>query len=54
MGTRKDDPYCEHLGREAPSDTHKGYPSFLRVNPIFDWTYEQVWSFIKGFDIPYC
>lgn len=26
----------------------------LRVNPILYWDYEQVWEFIKTFNIPYC
>jgi hypothetical protein len=34
MGSRKDDPYCSHLGEIADSDVHKGYPNFKRVNPI--------------------
>lgn len=38
----------------AQSDTHKGYPSFIRVNPIIDWSYEFVWEFIREFCIPYC
>lgn len=38
----------------APSDTHKGYPSFIRLNPIIFWTYDQVWTFIRDFQIPYC
>jgi FAD synthetase len=36
------------------SDTNKGYPEFVRLNPIIFWSYEQVWTFIKGFQIPYC
>jgi len=39
---------------EAPSDVHKGYPSFVRLNPIIYWEYDQVWTFIKNFRVPYC
>ena len=24
------------------------------MNPVVDWSYEQIWTFIKDFDIPYC
>ena len=54
MGSRKSDPYCQGLDVLAPSDIGKGYPSFVRVNPILNWSYEMVWEFIKGFGIPYC
>ena len=54
MGSRKDDPGCGKLGFIAESDTHKGYPQFKRVNPIIDWSYNFVWTFIKDFSIPYC
>lgn len=42
------------LGMAAPSDTHKGYPEFTRLNPIIDWNYEQVWTFLRDFQVPYC
>ena len=54
MGIRKDDPHCQALGPIAPSDESKGYPPFLRLSPLIDWDYEQVWSFIKDFGLPYC
>ena len=42
------------LEKLAPSDTAKGYPEFMRVNPILEWDYQRVWSFIREFEIPYC
>jgi len=29
-------------------------PPFLRVNPILDWNYGQVWHFLRTFQLPYC
>ena len=26
----------------------------MRVNPILDWSYENIWKFILDFEIPYC
>jgi FAD synthetase len=54
MGSRNDDPHCEHLDHLTESDVEKGYPNFKRVNPIVRWNYYQVWEAIKTLDIPYC
>ncbi|CAN0444424.1 unnamed protein product [Laminaria digitata] len=29
-------------------------PPFMRVNPILDWNYGQVWGFLRLFELPYC
>jgi FAD synthetase len=29
-------------------------PPFLRLNPILDWNYGQVWHFLRTFQLPYC
>lgn len=29
-------------------------PPFMRVNPILDWDYGQVWAFLREFELPYC
>jgi FAD synthetase len=54
MGSRRNDPHCGHLERLAMSDMDKGFPDFIRVNPVIHWTYEQIWMFLKDFSIPYC
>jgi len=52
MGTRRHDPYSSKLRSFSPTD--QSWPSFMRILPILDWTYEEVWDFIKLLCIPYC
>lgn len=42
MGTRRTDPFCEFLTGFSPTD--KGWPQFMRVNPVLDWHYENIWA----------
>ena len=70
IGTRRTDPYCgmfgvlhwvlssigdlitDKLGFRNPTD--QGWPDFVRINPIIDWSFSDVWTFLKRLDIPYC
>ncbi|XP_057338166.1 uncharacterized protein LOC130676155 [Microplitis mediator] len=52
MGIRKDDPGSESL--EPFKDTDEGWPKIMRVSPILDWTYSQIWEFILKHKVPYC
>lgn len=53
IGTRRDDfkGACE-MPPMAPTDN--GWPTFMRVNPILNWSYSQVWDFIRDLQVPYC
>ncbi|XP_074648641.1 uncharacterized protein LOC141904083 isoform X2 [Tubulanus polymorphus] len=52
MGTRRTDPYSETLGHFAMTDAD--WPQYMRVNPIINWTYTDLWTFIRHLEIPYC
>ncbi|TFK87279.1 adenine nucleotide alpha hydrolases-like protein [Polyporus arcularius HHB13444] len=52
IGTRRSDPHGAKLGFRNPTDP--GWPRFVRVNPIINWSYSDVWAYLKRFDVPYC
>ena len=31
-----------------------GWAPFMRVNPIMDWGYTEVWALLRGARLPYC
>uniref|UniRef100_A0A7M5XGI3 FAD synthase n=2 Tax=Clytia hemisphaerica TaxID=252671 RepID=A0A7M5XGI3_9CNID len=52
MGTRRHDPYSSQLKSFTMTDV--SWPSYMRVFPILDWSYAEVWDFLRTFDLPYC
>ena len=52
LGTRQGDPNAHGQGVECPSSA--GWPEFVRLNPIIDWEYSEVWAFLLMARVPYC
>lgn len=52
LGVRIGDPTA--VGQEQFSPSSPGWPSFMRVNPILDWSYRDVWAFLLTCKVPYC
>ncbi|XP_030381574.1 FAD synthase isoform X2 [Scaptodrosophila lebanonensis] len=52
VGSRNTDPYCEHLEPMSPTDN--GWPAMMRLNPLLQWSYHDVWHYIHMYNVPYC
>lgn len=52
MGTRKTDPGCSKLKHFQWTD--RGWPRYVRVHLLRNWSYDDVWKFLRDLDIPYC
>lgn len=53
IGTRKDD-LKPTMTMDTFEPTDKDWPKFMRINPILNWSYSQVWEFIRELNVPYC
>jgi FAD synthetase len=52
MGNRSTDPYSSQLNKFQMTD--KGWPQVMRVFPILDWSYAEVWQVMLALSIDYC
>jgi 3'-phosphoadenosine 5'-phosphosulfate sulfotransferase (PAPS reductase)/FAD synthetase len=53
MGTRRSDGnYFRSMPVEAKTDGD--WPEFMRINPILDWTFSEIWFFVRLLRLPYC
>ena len=51
LGTRRGDPNADS---QVFSPSSKGWPVFMRINPIMEWSYHDVWEFLLLCKLPYC
>lgn len=51
MGVRQTDPSSPRHYYEMSSE---GWPVFLRVYPLLEWSYKDIWYFLKKLELPYC
>lgn len=42
VGTRRTDPHGAALTHFDPTD--HGWPSFMRIHPVIDWHYVDIWT----------
>ncbi|CAF9917673.1 hypothetical protein IMSHALPRED_003716 [Imshaugia aleurites] len=52
VGTRRTDPHGADLAAFEPTD--HGWPAFMRVHPVLEWRYAEVWAFLRHLGVEYC
>lgn len=52
VGVRRADPWSENLAYMQKTD--HGWPDFIRVHPVIEWKYDEVWRFLRLLNISYC
>ena len=54
IGVRRTDPNCAELDLTNATDTAQGWPSFMRIHPLLNCNYAQIWDHLKSNKVPYC
>lgn len=55
LGTRRGDPNCRDPQAFEPSSLSiSDRARFMRVNPIVSWGYNDVWRFLRHYELQYC
>ncbi|XP_034473572.1 probable FAD synthase [Drosophila innubila] len=52
VGSRNTDPYCERL--QSMQKTDSDWPEMMRLNPLLEWSYHDIWHYIHMYKVPYC
>lgn len=52
VGVRRIDPYGAYLNEFQRTD--HGWPDFVRVNSVLEWTTPEIWYFLKATGTKYC
>lgn len=52
MGCRRTDLGCEDLSEMEPCASN--WPPLVRIFPLLEWSYHDIWSYLRSRDLPYC
>ncbi|EAN30823.2 Phosphoadenosine phosphosulfate reductase family protein [Theileria parva strain Muguga] len=52
LGTRRVDEGCSSLSEIEPGNSDEF--KFLRINPLLNWSYHDIWNFLLFFQLDYC
>lgn len=52
VGMRRTDPHGTNLTNFDPTDS--GWPDFMRIHPVVDWRYAEIWAFLRHLQLEYC
>ncbi|KAL4912306.1 hypothetical protein BDW62DRAFT_25400 [Aspergillus aurantiobrunneus] len=52
VGMRRTDPHGAKLKWFDPTDS--GWPDFMRIHPVIDWQYAEIWAFLRHLKLEYC
>ncbi|KAL4786300.1 hypothetical protein BJX76DRAFT_321497 [Aspergillus varians] len=52
VGMRRTDPYAANLKWFDRTDS--GWPDFMRIHPVIDWQYAEIWGFMRHLQLEYC
>jgi 3'-phosphoadenosine 5'-phosphosulfate sulfotransferase (PAPS reductase)/FAD synthetase len=50
VGVRRTDPFCADL--HDFDATNNGWPAFIRCQPLLDWSYNDIWAYLRGQKFP--
>lgn len=53
LGSRTSDFPC-HIQMKPFQMTDPHWPQVMRISPLLQWTYAQVWHFLRNLNVPYC
>lgn len=52
LGIRRSDPCGGGLSHIQKTD--KGWGNLIRVSPLLDWSYQDIWTYLRELNVPYC
>lgn len=52
IGMRRSDPHGGKLSHTQLTDAD--WPQFMRIHPVLNWSYSDVWDFLRKSEVPYC